>query len=53
MLDLYLYGPEKAAEEDKVVRVRHVAAHGPSDAPVDAGDCLRTILRARLASDAG
>jgi hypothetical protein len=53
MLDLYLYGPEKAAEKDKAVRVRLVAAHGPSDAPVDAGDCLRTILRARLASDAG
>jgi hypothetical protein len=50
MLDLYLYGPTKAAEKDKTVRVRHVAAHGPHDSPADIGDCLRGILRARLAS---
>lgn len=53
MLDLYLYGPAKPTAKDKAVRVRHVAAHGPNDAPVDTSDCLRTILRARLTSDSG
>lgn len=53
MLDLFLYGPAKAAAKDRTVRVRHVAARGLNDSPVDVGDCLRTILRARLANDAG
>jgi len=53
MLDLFLYGPEKVAAKDKAVRVRHVAARGLTDTPVAAGECLRTILRARLARNAG
>jgi len=53
MLDVYLYGPETVAARDKSIRVRHVAVRSLGDARLGVGDCLHTILRARLARGAG
>lgn len=53
MLDLFLYGPDKAAAADKRVLVRHVEARALSDGRVTTTECLRALLRARATRDAG
>jgi hypothetical protein len=53
MLDLFLYGPARAAATDKRITVRHAEARPIGDGRVSAGDCLRVLLRARLLREQG
>ena len=52
-LSLFLYGPEKAAAEDKRVLVRHVEARATGDDKVTTADCLRILLEARREAKTG
>jgi hypothetical protein len=52
-LSLFFYGPEKAAERDKRVLVRHVESRATGGAAVTTGDCLRVLLQARAAKKTG
>lgn len=52
MLDLFLYGPARTTESERVT-VRHVEARPIGVERVSTDDCLRALLRARLPREAG